>query len=192
MVVAAAVGGWWALRSPPGPDVEAILPTVGAVTVGTPALSVTVAEPIAVHVAGAVARPGVHELAPGSRVLDAIAAAGGLTDEADGDRLNLAEVISDGARLWVPSDGEGLEPPVVTLAGGAQGSDGATSGAAVVDINTAEVGALEGLPGIGPSLAASIVEHRDRVGPFQRVDDLDNVSGIGPAKLEQLRPHVRV
>ena len=193
-LAAAALGGWWALRPPPGPDPVEILPQAVDVPIPTPAPAPTAMPTILVHVDGAVTRPGVHELPAGSRVVDAVGAAGGLTDGADRGRLNLAEPLGDGSRLWVPAVGETEQPAVVRVTPGAQAGapDAHGKGAAALDINTADAAALQSLPGIGPALAAAIVEHRERVGPFARVEDLDKVSGIGPAKLEQIRPLVSV
>ena len=192
-IVAAAVGGWWALRPPAGPDPETILPMVGSIAIPTPApTSVPEMGRIVVDVVGAVVRPGLHELPAASRVADAVAAAGGLAPDADRLRLNLAEPLSDGARLWVPAVGESAGPEVVAITAGTGGGNptgaGGGLGGAVVDINTADAIALETLPGIGPALAAAIVEHRQRTGPFASVDELVEVSGIGPVKLEQIRP----
>lgn len=192
-VAAAALGGWWALRTPSGPDPVEILPMAGSVEIPTPVPSPPPGSGrIVVDVVGAVARPGLHELPAASRVADAVAAAGGLTAEADRVRINLAEPLSDGARLWVPAVGEGTGPEVVPLTAGASESGRAGAGgglrASPVDINQADEAALEQLPGIGPALAAAIVEHRRRAGPFATVDELIEVSGIGPAKLELIRP----
>ena len=192
-VVGAAVGGWWALRAPPGPDPAEILPMAGSVEIPVPT-TWPVRDPgrIMVDVVGAVARPGLHELPAGSRIADAVDAAGGLTAEADRMRLNLAEPLSDGARLWVPEVGEAVAPDVVAVTAGAGVGGGAGAGdggsAAPLNVNTAGAAALEELPGIGPALAAAIVDHRQRHGPFATVDELTEVSGIGPAKLEQIRP----
>ena len=198
-VAAAAIAGWWALRPPSGPDPAEILPMAGTVSVPTPAPPPSSApEParIVVDVVGAVVRPGVHELPASSRVVDAVDAAGGFTAEADRIRLNLAEPLMDGARVWVPAVGESSGPdlvPVITGSGGSTaGGAGRGTGSETVDINTADAGALEALPGIGPSLAAAIVEHRERNGPFASVDELVEVSGIGPVKLEQIRPSATV
>lgn len=199
-LAAAVAGGWWAMRSPPGPDPEDVLPVAGAGfdPVAPLELAADPPAPILVHVAGAVAHPGVHELLLGSRVVDAVDAAGGVTASADLDRLNLAEPISDGVRLWVPSLGEDGSPDVVssTAPGAGPGGVGAGGGRgardAGVDVNTAGAEALQSLPGIGPSLAAAIIDDRERFGSFARIDDLDRVAGIGPSKLEQLRPFVRV
>jgi competence protein ComEA len=185
-VAAAAGAAWWALRAPDPPPVESILPAAGTVTVATPAPSTTAAPRLLVHIEGEVARPGVHELADGARVMDAVAAAGGLTDDADRERINLAARVSDGERLWLPAVGE-AEPGVVASAGGGdRGPEGESDGGPI-DINAADESDLEQLPGIGPALAAAIVGHRNDHGPFRSVDDLLDVSGIGPAKLEQLR-----
>jgi len=153
--------------------------------------------PLVVHVAGAVARPGVVMVPGGSRVADALAAAGGLRTDADPDRLNLAAVLHDGERVAVPAAGQ----PAPALAQGGGGSANASGNGAgggsgetvgTVDLNTATATELEGLPGVGPSTAAAIVEHRTSSGPFRSVEDLLDVRGIGDAKLEQLRAHVTV
>ena len=199
-VAAAAIAGWWALRPPAGPDPAEILPMAGTVPIPTPAPPPSsVAEPvrIVVDVAGAVVRPGVHELPASSRVADAVDAAGGFTADADRVRLNLAEPLLDGSRVWVPAVGEPSGPdlvPVITGSAGRTTESGADRGAGseMVDINIADADALEALPGIGPSLASAIVEHRGRNGPFASVDELIEVSGIGPVKLEQIRPSATV
>ena len=147
---------------------------------------------IVVDVVGAVVRPGLHELPVGSRVADAVEAAGGLTVGADRMRLNLAEPLIDGSRLWVPKVGEAVGPDVVTITAGSGGGGGASAGdgrsAGLLNVNTAGAAALEELPGIGPALAAAIVDHRRRHGPFATVEELVEVSGIGSVKLEQIRP----
>lgn len=198
-VAAAAISGWWAFATPTPPPVEQVLPRVdtivGAPESDPPGVARTDDDPvdpttIVVHVDGAVRRPGVHELPAGARVIDAIDAADGLTGEADRARLNLAAPLGDGQRVWVPIAGE-EEPPVVGPDGG-----GATAGAEIddgpIDLNRADQAALETLPGIGPSIAGAIIEHRTREGPFGRVEDLLEVSGIGPARLAQLEPLVTV
>jgi competence protein ComEA len=150
-----------------------------------------------VHVAGAVARPGLYELRPGARVADALNAAGGARDDADVTRVNLAAPVADGARVYVPAPGE-MPPPVV--AASTSGADAVTAGGATaptggevdpVDLNNATEQQLEALPGVGPATAQAIIRQRE-AHPFASVDDLLTVRGIGPAKLETLRPHVRV
>ena len=147
---------------------------------------------IVVHVVGAVVSPGVVVLADGARVADAIAAAGGAASDADTEQLNLARVLGDGEQVRVPHAGEQLvaPDPGPSPPGGASG--GSTPGGGVVNINTAGAAELEALPGIGPALAARIVEYRDGHGPFASVDDLTDVPGIGPAKLEALRSQATV
>lgn len=147
--------------------------------------------PVLVHVAGAVDAPGVVELPGGSRVVDAVRAAGGLRPDADPDRLNLAAVIDDGHRIVVPVKGEPV-PEELPLTGGGSGPDGATGVDAVVDLNAATAEQLETLPGVGPATAAAILAHRDANGPFRSVESLIDVRGIGEAKLEAVRDLVTV
>ena len=115
---------------------------------------------------------------------DAIAAAGGLTTAADRRQLNLAQIVTDGQRIWVPVEGEEVDV-IVGLGTGGNGNGAVTAGP--VALSTAPPNVLETLPGIGPSLAAAIVEHRQREGPFVTIDALLAVPGIGPAKLDALR-----
>lgn len=137
------------------------------------------AVPIFVHVLGRVARPGLYELREGDRVVDAIAAAGGLTPEADPAGINLARLLSDGEQLAVPAVGE---VPAAAAPGAA--SDGR------IDLNSADVAALDTLPRIGPAMAQRIIDWREANGPLSSVDDLLAVSGIGQKTVEALRPLV--
>lgn len=137
-----------------------------------------------VHVAGAVRRPGVIELPVGSRVADAIALAGGALPRADLDLLNLAALIVDGSQILVPSRGT-------------QATSGATpylgpTEAATIDLNSADQSLLETVPGLGPVKAAAIITFRTEVGAFESIDQLLEVSGIGPATLESIRPFVSI
>lgn len=155
---------------------------------------------LVVHVAGAVAAPGLVELPAGSRVGDAIAAAGGALPGAQVDAVNLARLVVDGEQVRVPAEGEDLVPAAAPSASGATGGVGAVGGGGAgasgsggsVDLNTADAAALDALPGIGPALAARILEHRASIGGFTSVDELDDVSGIGPVVMERLRPLVTV
>ncbi|MEH6781691.1 MAG: ComEA family DNA-binding protein [Rhodoglobus sp.] len=131
-----------------------------------------------VHVTGAVMRPGLFELAEGSRVIDAIAAAGGFTDEANRDQLNLARLLTDGEQFAVPAAGDDVDA--------AAASDGR------VNLNTADAAALDTLPRIGPAMAARILAWREANGRFASVDDLRNIAGIGDATFEGLRDLVTV
>lgn len=146
-------------------------------------------ESVLVHVSGAVHEPGVVTVAPTARVADAVEEAGGATDEADLDAVNLARPVEDGEQIHVPIPGE--EPAPTEQAAGSTDS-AADAGTGTVDLNTADAAALETLPGVGPAIAARIVEHRELNGPFRSVDDLQEVSGIGPATLEDIRPAASV
>ena len=158
-----------------------------------PAASVTVF----VHVDGSVAAPGVYELAEGSRVVDAVSAAGGLVEGADTSSLNLAAPVTDGEKVHVPVEGE-TAPPVAPDRQGDQAvaaagaPPGAPATSAPVNLNTATVDELCGLPGIGRATAEAIVEDRASNGPFSSVEDLMRVSGIGKKKLAKLVGKVRV
>jgi competence protein ComEA len=152
----------------------------------------TVLAEVHVHVAGAVRVSGLYRLPPGARVADAVDAAGGLLADAAADRINLAALVADGEQVYVPRTGEPERPAVAggaSPAGGGGNAPGRATAdpAALLDVNTATPEQLEALPGIGPSIAAAIVRHRDGIGPFSTVDDLADVPGIGPAKLDAIR-----
>jgi competence protein ComEA len=192
-VLLVVVGGWWLLRSPE-PSTEAGLPVATAPSSTTtsstvPSTPTSAAPPdrLVVHVAGAVARPGVYELTTGARVHAAIDAAGGSLPDAATDALNLAAPVADGERVYVPVVGEPVPPPAAPPPPSAASS---SMPAGPVDLNRATVDELDLLPGIGPATAQAIVDHRDTNGPFASVDDLEAVRGIGPAKLEAIRPLV--
>ncbi|MGY3129198.1 competence protein ComEA [Agrococcus sp. UYP33] len=151
-----------------------------AVVAATPvATASTVPAEVVVDVQGAVAHPGVYRLPAGSRVLDAIARAGGTSAEAAPGALNLARSVVDGEQLLVPTEGEEAE------AAAASPEEGA-----LVSLNQADQAALETLPRVGPTLALAIIAHRDEQGPFTDVAELDDVPGIGPALLAALTPLV--
>lgn len=147
------------------------------------------AGPVTVHVAGAVDRPGVVELAPGARVADALDAAGGPTGGAEIARLNLARPLADGEQIHVPVAGEPAPSPAASASGSAGAA--AEDGDERIDLNQAGPDELEELPGIGPTLAERIVEHREEHGPFGEVGQLRDVSGIGERTLQDLAEHVR-
>lgn len=149
---------------------------------------------VVVHVLGAVRRPGVVDVRAGDRVLDAIAAAGGTTDDAELAGVNLARVLADGEQLYVPRVGE--VPPSAMGGTGGVGAGTATgtgaAGSGLVNINTADASALETLAGVGPALASRIIAWRDANGPFRSVDELLAVSGIGEKTLAGFRDQVTV
>lgn len=160
---------------------------------------------VVVHVTGQVGTPGVVTLPQGSRVVDAVEAAGGLTTVADQASLNLARQLTDGEQLWVGRPGEepppGLARPGPSTGGGAAGagsggtgtgSDAGGGAVLVVDLNTATEAELDELPGVGPVTAGRILAWRDEHGRFSVPEELLEVSGIGERTLEQLRPHVTV
>jgi competence protein ComEA len=155
--------------------------------IGQPATPATGAqsEVVLVHVAGAVRRPGLYELHAGARVADAIEAARGPLRRGDLDQLNLAESLSDGQKVEVPLQGRSAAAPPVT-------APSPTPSVAVVDINVADQAALESIPGIGPVTATAILDYRGQIGSFTSVDQLLEVSGIGPVTLEDIRPYVTV
>jgi competence protein ComEA len=190
-VIAVAVGGMWLLRgSPPRP--EDTLPFAQRSTTTTSALAVSTttsaaSTAVVVHVAGAVVAPGVYTLAGSPRVTDAVAAAGGISVEADANAVNLAAPVRDGERVYIPKVGEAA--PVVVGASGAAMPPGP---AGPVNLNSATAEQLDTLPGVGPATAAAIVTHRQQHGPFLAVDQLGDVRGIGPAKLDALRTLVTV
>jgi competence protein ComEA len=160
-------------RSEPGPAAASV------------ALDVEEAPPreLVVHVAGAVARPGLYRLPEGSRIDDAIAEAGGARPKAALDLVNLAAPVADGQQVLVPRAG------AAAAAAGGGAAPGATPGGKV-HLNSATLEQLDGLPGVGPVTAQQILDYRGANGAFRSVEELDAVPGIGPARLEQLLPLV--
>jgi len=144
---------------------------------------------VVVHVVGQVVAPGLVTVPPDARVADALEAAGGATPDADLAALNLARAVTDGEQIVVPRPGEAVAAP--DPAGGAGGTDAGPAGGPL-DLNAADAATLDTLPGIGPVLAERIVAWRDENGPFTTVDELGEVSGIGPAVLADVRDLVRV
>jgi competence protein ComEA len=174
--------GLWYARSLPKPVTIAASTGPGAAEAS--ATASPTAAPLIVDVAGAVRRPGVYEFGEGDRVIDAIERAGGAMPKADLSLLNLAAPLADGTQILVPKEG-------LTVSGAPVGTaPGSTGG--LININTASAVELEALSGIGEVLAATIVEYRTQNGPFAAVDDLLDVSGIGPATLEEIRDQVTV
>lgn len=145
-------------------------------------------QPIVVHISGAVPRPGVYALPNGARVQDVISAAGGFLAEADKDFINLARILEDGEKLDIPFT-EGFSPviptPVQSILIPGDDED-------LININTASSFELESLPGIGPTTAQRIIEYREANGPFLAIEDIINVSGIGPGTYERIKDLITV
>ena len=149
--------------------------------VRAPAKPKAAAKLLVIDVAGAVRRPGLYRLRSGSRIDDAIAAAGGATGKAQLDTVNLAAPVADGEQVVVPGRG--------ATAGGAAATPpaGGSSPSAPLDLNSATLEQLEGLPGIGPVTAQKILDYRQQHGAFHSVNELQGVPGIGPAHMAQLK-----
>lgn len=162
-------------------------------------------EPIAVHVIGAVPRPGLYEFAEGARIQDAIDAAGGLLTSADVNKINLAALLEDGQQLTIPykpgeepvagepSDPSGGDDTLILP--GAETPESPGTGEddnERVNINTASLEELDNLPGIGPTIAQRIIDYRTENGPFATIEDILNVSGVGPSTFDQIKDLITV
>lgn len=144
-------------------------------------------ENIFVYVCGAVQKPGVYELLLGQRICDAIAAAGGLSEQAAGDSLNQAEVLSDGQMLRVLTMEEAA---AATVQPGQETAESSRDGR--VDINTADASALMSLPGIGQSKADAIIAYRNEHGAFKAPEELMNISGIKEGVYQKIKDSIKV
>jgi len=145
---------------------------------------------IRVHIAGEVQNPGVFTLEEGAIVDEALALAGGPTPFADLRRVNLAALLIDNQQIIIPAEGE--DSPVAAEPVAPLTSEGTPTTPGLVNINTANEQQLQTLPDIGPARAANIIRHREEHGPFPSVDALQNVSGIGPAIMGNVRGRVTV
>lgn len=151
---------------------------------------------IYIHIVGEVRNQGVVTLNKGQRIMDAIEKAGGVTEEADLSKVNLAFVLSDGQKVRIPSvnDEAGSGEEFVTAGGGynvVQGGSGGSVGVKV-NINNASQTELETISGVGPSLAAKIINYREKNGKFRSIEELKNISGIGDSKFEGMKDFVEV
>lgn len=145
--------------------------------------------PIKVFVCGAVANEGVYELPEGSRVYDAVLAAGGFAEDADETYVNQADFVSDAQKLYIPTKSEADEMKEAAKAP-EESASGESGG--LININTADESALTTLPGIGQARARSIIDYRQQNGPFEKPEDLMKVSGIGQAGFDKLKTYITV
>lgn len=189
VALVAGLGLWRFWPSAPAPEMAFDdAPSADGAVAGPEAESAE-ATCVVVHVAGAVMRPGVYALPLGSRVTDAVSAAGGGIGDAALDSLNLARIIADGEQVYVPTAQEAASG-TASPAAAAAGASGGSGAAGTVDINTASAAELDELPGVGPSTAQKIVDDRELNGPFATPEDLMRVSGIGAKKFEALKDFV--
>lgn len=187
LIYAILFGGYLAYERRPRP--EPIL-----ITQPTPAPTATPA-PLQVYIVGAVQHPGLYALPPGSRLAHAVEAAGGLSEEADAEAVNLADLLRDGQQVYVPKRGTPPPPAPTPLGAAAPPSAGlsaARSAAELININTASAAELESLPGIGPALAQRIIAYREEHGPFASPEQIMQVSGIGQGRYEQIKGQITV
>jgi competence protein ComEA len=178
-------GMFFFLRRPEPEPISILTPEPTATPLPTPT-----PRPLCVYVSGAVAHPDVYELPYDSIVKDAIEAAGGPTDEADLDRINLARRVYDEEQIYVPQKGEESLPVSLPSSSSSSSSSGQAGGK--VNINTATAEELSTLPGIGPTKAKSIIDYRTTNGPFQSIEDIKDVRGIGDATFENLKDKITV
>ncbi len=151
------------------------------------------AEKIKVHIAGYVVNEGIIELEEGARIQDAIEAAGGLTEDADIEKVNLAYKIEDGQKIYIPNKQESQEEDIIIVKN--ENGEGIISGeeqSEKVNINTANQTELETLPGIGPSTALKIIEYRELNGKFKDTEELKNIPGIGEAKFKNIENEITI
>ena len=205
-VIAVLVTVFTLMRDKPPPVASAKLPPVEMVSSASPTpgpAPPNAAGPVVVSVVGLVHKPGLVTLAPGARIADALAAAGGALDGADLIGLNMARRVTDGEQLIVGIAAAPGQPatmgssisstPAAAEPAGSSPAGGKPSAPdGLVDLNVASVEELDALPGIGPVTAAAIIAWRDANGRFTSVDQLGDVDGIGPARLDKLRDLVRV
>ena len=196
--------------TPPPAEAPAAAPPITSL-VKAPHAAPTPTNRLYVDVAGAVRRPSLYVLPPDSRVMQAILAAGGPTAEADMDAVNLAQKVTDGEKVLVPK--RGLAPPQVAEDASPPAASASTSQAASksakgaraghtakimaesgeqIPLNTAMAADLQRLPGVGPSMADRILAYRRQTGRFEKVEDLMQVTGIGPKKFAKIAPFVKL
>lgn len=146
-------------------------------------------ETVCVHVCGAVNDPGVYYLEAGSRVYEAVEMAGGLCDDAAAEYVNLAQVITDGEQIYIPTAEEAEEQ---SLEIGSSSSSSSDDESGLININTATSEQLQSLSGIGQAKAEAIIAYREENGDFSSISDITNVSGIGESTYEKIKDQITV
>ena len=155
-------------------------------------------EKIAIHIIGEIKKEGIIYLPKGSRIVDAIEKAGGSTKEADLTQINLAYILEDGKKIYIPNKKEKINEYIIKSNGNTFIQEGDKSQSILskendkVNINTATLNELDSLPGIGPSTAQKIIDYREKNGEFKKIEDLQNVKGIGNAKYEEVKDKITI
>jgi len=181
LVIAILLGGYRLIEGWPRKEpIEITQPTAAETVISAKPTPVN----MLVHVVGAVERPGVYVLPEGSRLCDAVEAAGGFAQNADPERMNLADYVHDAQQVYVPKIGSDVPPRPTPMDGRTTRGD---TGSGLINLNTATSTELESLPGIGPALAERIIAYREAQGPFASPEEVMNVSGIGETRYEQMR-----
>ncbi len=184
LVAALVLTMWWLLSGKPerieAAPKPALIASASTAAPKTPAI-------VVVDVVGKVKTPGIVELAPGSRVIDALKAAGGIKGKPDTTALNMARVLSDGEQILV-----GIKPVQGTVGSTTPGKPAPGGNGAKVNLNAATIEQLDALPGVGPVTANAIISWRDEHGRFSRIEELMEVKGIGPATMADLKPFVMI
>ncbi len=197
VVLATLVGGIW-LTQRSGQLIERADTEAAEETAATEAAAVTeaadesattegVSSLCVVHVDGAVLTPGVYRLqGTDLRLQDAVDAAGGLLTDADTTSVNLAALLEDGAKVYIPYEGEVVDTSTVTAGQSTSSTTDTSSESSLININTATASELEELPGVGPATAEAIIQDREQNGPFSSPEDIMRVSGIGEKKYAKM------
>jgi competence protein ComEA len=197
LVTALGGAGVFYFRQPAADPVEIHPPEPSATIRPTVVIATPTPAPVRVYVTGAVANPDVYFLPPGCIIKDAILAAGGVTAEADLERINQALELQDQQQIHVPRCNEENPPPAVQggVTGDAAEDDRGgieEEGGSRININTASLEELDSLPGIGPAIGQRIIDYRHNVGGFNSVEEITQVSGIGEATLAKIRDQIVV
>lgn len=147
---------------------------------------------IVVHITGAVQNPGIVTIPTGSRIIDVISSAGGATLDADFSKINLAYIVADAQKIYIPSINDNLDESSYITSLPGENVIEQENNSTTININTASQTELETLPGIGPSTAIKIINYRKENGNFKKIDDIMNVPGIGETKFNSLKEYIRI